>query len=55
LRRRSSWASTFIASLERAEQGDVALGQEDLWAVIAVQAGDGDRPRRQPVSQGVGC
>jgi segregation and condensation protein A len=55
LRRRSGWASTFIASLELAKQGDVALAQEGPWTVIAVQAGGGERPLRQPVSQAVGC
>ena len=45
LQRRSGWASTFIASLELAKQGDVALAQEDPWAVIAVQAGGGERPQ----------
>jgi segregation and condensation protein A len=55
LRRRSGWASTFIASLELAKQGDVALAQEGPWTVIGVQASDSERPLRPPVSQGGGC
>ncbi|MEA2769431.1 MAG: segregation and condensation protein [Acetobacteraceae bacterium] len=55
LRRRSGRASTFIASLELAKQGDVALAQEAAWAVIEVKAGGGERPLRYPVSQGVRC
>ena len=34
LRRRSAWASTLVASLELARQGDVALGQERAYDPI---------------------
>ena len=37
LRRRAGWTSTFLASLELAKQGDVALAQEGLFAQIYVQ------------------
>jgi len=36
LRRRAGWTSTFLASLELAKQGDVALAQEGLFAPILV-------------------
>jgi chromatin segregation and condensation protein Rec8/ScpA/Scc1 (kleisin family) len=36
LRRRSAWSSTFMASLELARQGDVALGQGRDFAPIHV-------------------
>jgi segregation and condensation protein A len=36
LRRRSAWTSTFLASLELAKQGDVALGQQALFSPIQV-------------------
>ena len=36
LRQRAAWASTFIASLELAKQGEVALAQEDRFTVIHV-------------------
>jgi segregation and condensation protein A len=52
LRRRSGRASTFIASLELAKQGHVALAQEDTWTVIEVKAGGGELLLRHPVSQG---
>jgi segregation and condensation protein A len=52
LRRRSARASTFIASLELAKQGHVALAQEDTWTVIEVKAGGGERLLRHPLSQG---
>jgi segregation and condensation protein A len=52
LRRRSGRASTFIASLELAKQGHVALAQEDTWTVIEVKAGGGERLLRHSVSQG---
>jgi segregation and condensation protein A len=48
LRRRSGWASTFIAGLELARQGDVELAQDGTWTVIQVKAGGDERPR-QPV------
>ena len=37
LRRRAGWTSTFLASLELAKQGDVALDQEGLFGPIHVQ------------------
>jgi segregation and condensation protein A len=45
LRRRSGRASTFIAGLELARQGDVELAQEGAWTVIQVKAGGDERPR----------
>jgi segregation and condensation protein A len=36
LRRCSAWTSTFLASLELAKQGDVALGQQALFSPIHV-------------------
>jgi segregation and condensation protein A len=36
LRRRSAWASTFVASLELAKQGDAVLSQTDFLAPIQV-------------------
>ena len=36
LRRRSAWTSTFIAGLELAKQGDVALGQDAIFSPIHV-------------------
>jgi chromatin segregation and condensation protein Rec8/ScpA/Scc1 (kleisin family) len=35
-RQRAAWTSTFIASLEPAKQGDVALAQEDRFTAIHV-------------------
>jgi len=43
LRGRSSWTSTFTASLELAKEGDVVLQQEEAFAPITVQAGQADR------------
>jgi len=43
LRGRSRWTSTFVASLELAKQGEVALKQEGSFAPISVQAGHADR------------
>jgi segregation and condensation protein A len=37
LRRRSGWASTLVASLELAKQGDVALTQEGDFTAIHVR------------------
>jgi chromatin segregation and condensation protein Rec8/ScpA/Scc1 (kleisin family) len=51
-RRRSARASTFIASLELAKQGHVALAQEDTWTVIEVKASDSELLLRHPVPQG---
>jgi segregation and condensation protein A len=36
LRQRSAWSSTFVASLELARQGEVALRQEDAFTAIHV-------------------
>jgi segregation and condensation protein A len=41
LRWRSTWSSTFVASLELARQGNVALAQEGAWTTIEVTAPDG--------------
>ena len=41
LRGRSRWTSTFVASLELAKQGDVALEQEEAFSPI--QVGNADR------------
>lgn len=38
LRKRSAWSSTFIASLELARQGEVALRQEDSFVTIYIGA-----------------
>jgi hypothetical protein len=38
LRRRSAWASTFVASLELTKQGDAALAQEAFLRPIHVSA-----------------
>jgi segregation and condensation protein A len=35
-RRRAAWTSTFIAGLELAKQGDVAMAQEDIFTAIHV-------------------
>jgi len=43
LRRRSAWSSTFVASLELAKQGDVALAQAENFDTISVSAGSGDQ------------
>ena len=43
LRGRSGWTSTFVASLELAKQGDVALTQEEVFGPISVQAGHAGR------------
>jgi hypothetical protein len=37
LRRRSAWASTFVASLELARQGSVALTQDGVFLPIHVR------------------
>jgi len=37
LRRGAGWTSTFLASLELAKQGDVALAQEGLFGPIHIQ------------------
>ena len=42
LRGRSGWTTTFVASLELAKQGEVALKQEGSFAPISVQAGRAD-------------
>jgi chromatin segregation and condensation protein Rec8/ScpA/Scc1 (kleisin family) len=34
LRRRSGWASTFVAGLELAKQGDVVMEQQDTFKPI---------------------
>jgi segregation and condensation protein A len=44
-RRRSGWASTLIAGLELAKQGDVELAQEGTWTIIHLKAGGGEPPR----------
>jgi len=44
LKTRAAWASTFIASLELAKQGEVALEQEERFAVIHVSPAPADPP-----------
>ncbi|OZB22458.1 MAG: hypothetical protein B7X49_17035 [Acidiphilium sp. 34-64-41] len=44
LRRRSAWSSTFVASLELAKQGDVALMQAENFDPIIVSVSSGDQP-----------
>jgi len=44
LRRRSAWSSTFVASLELAKQGDVALVQAENFDPIIVSVGSSDQP-----------
>ena len=41
LKRRSAWSSTFVASLELAQQGEVGLEQDKAFAPIHVRAGGG--------------
>ena len=41
LRRRAAWASTLIAGLELARQGDVVMAQEGDFQTIQVSAGGG--------------
>jgi segregation and condensation protein A len=44
LRRRSAWSSTFVAGLELARQGEVALSQHEPWSAIQIcTAGQGAR------------
>jgi segregation and condensation protein A len=38
MRRRSGWTSTFVASLELAKQGEVALAQDGTFATIRASA-----------------
>ena len=44
LRKRSAWASTLIASLELAKQGDVSLAQADPFAVVHVSPAPTELP-----------
>ncbi|MDX5929304.1 MULTISPECIES: ScpA family protein [Acidiphilium] len=44
LRLRSAWSSTFVASLELAKQGDVALAQAENFDPIIVSVGSSDQP-----------
>jgi len=49
---RSAWASTFIASLELAKQGEVTLAQDSGFAPINVSKGAGQTlPKIQPTLQ----
>ncbi|MEE3503564.1 hypothetical protein [Acidiphilium acidophilum] len=43
LRLRSAWSSTFVASLELARQGDVALAQEANFDPIVVSVSSSDQ------------
>ncbi len=43
LRRRSAWSSTFVASLELAKQGDVALVQAENFDPIIVSVSSSDQ------------
>ena len=47
LRGRSCWTSTFVASLELAKQGDVALEQEEAFSPIQVVRVDGTEAMAQ--------
>ncbi|HQT86887.1 segregation/condensation protein A [Acidiphilium rubrum] len=44
LRQRSAWSSTFVASLELAKHGDVALAQEENFDPIIVSVSSSDQP-----------
>jgi segregation and condensation protein A len=44
LKQRAAWTSTFIASLELAKQGDVALAQEDRFTAIHVSPAPAEAP-----------
>ena len=44
LRKRGAWASTLIASLELAKQGDVSLAQTDPFAVVHVSPASMEPP-----------
>ena len=44
LRRRSAWSTTFVASLELAKQGDVALAQAENFDPIFVSVGSSGQP-----------
>jgi segregation and condensation protein A len=44
LKQRAAWTSTFVASLELAKQGDVALAQEDRFAAIHVSPAPVEAP-----------
>jgi segregation and condensation protein A len=44
LRQRSAWSSTFIASLELAKQGDVALAQEAFLSPISIRPTTAQQP-----------
>jgi segregation and condensation protein A len=44
LKQRAAWASTFIASLELAKQGEAALAQEDRFTVIHVSQAPVEKP-----------
>jgi segregation and condensation protein A len=44
LKQRAAWTSTFIASLELAKQGDVALAQEDRFTAIHVSPAPVEAP-----------
>jgi segregation and condensation protein A len=45
LRLRSAWSSTFVASLELARQGDVALAQAETFDPIIVSVSSSDQPQ----------
>ena len=44
LKKRAAWTSTFIASLELAKQGEVALAQEDRFTAIHVSPAPAEPP-----------
>jgi segregation and condensation protein A len=44
LKQRAAWTSTFIASLELAKQGEVALAQQDRFTVIHVSQASVETP-----------
>jgi len=44
LKQRAAWTSTFVASLELAKQGEVALAQEDRFTAIHVSLAPAEAP-----------
>ena len=49
LRQRSGWASTLVAGLELARQGEVALGQEGLFRAIIVRRASTSETAERPL------
>jgi chromatin segregation and condensation protein Rec8/ScpA/Scc1 (kleisin family) len=44
MRQRGAWTSTFVAGLELAKQGEVALAQADTFASIRVSPASSKAP-----------